>query len=244
MSGGIDLNKLKEGIADRKKELSVRTNALGETVQVKQTGDQFLSELMHSATTGAVTNASVKVKSVDQLAESKITGKPVDPNLLGHVTASAPTQSIEQPAVNANIPSAADVVKMNEAKRIRERSNTNYNQTMGQTSNAGVADAIAQYTNMGRVGTPMANNNGMLTEQQMMQNQMNMGAPPQLIIEQTQQLLNENFGHLFAEAMKNSIIESYKADVIKTALGENRDVIKEIVVETILDLQKRNQSKK
>jgi len=242
MSGGIDLTKLKEGIADRKKELSVRTNALGETVQVKQTGDAFLRELMHSAKTGVETHASVKVKTVDQLAESKLTGKPVDPNLLGHVATSAPTQSIQQPAqVNANIPSAAEVARMNEAKRIREQSNANYNQTMGQPpSNVGVADAIAQYTNMGRVGTPM-NNNGMLTEQQMMASQ---GAPPQLIIEQTQQLLNENFGHLFAEAMKNSIIESYKADVIKTALSENREVIKEIVVETILDLQKRNQSKK
>lgn len=240
MAGGIDLNKLKSGIAERKKELSVRTNALGETVQVKQTGDAFLRELMHSATTGAETHASVKVKTVDQLAEAKITGKAVDPNLLGHVATSAPTQSIQQPAqVNAHIPTATEVARMSEAKRIREQSNNNYNQTVGQpASNVGVADAISQYQNMGRVGTPM-NNQGMLTEQQIMGN-----APAQIIVEQTQQILNENFGHLFAEAMKNSIIESYKAEVIKIGLDENREYIREIVVETILELQKRNQSKK
>ena len=244
MAGGIDLDKLKSGIAERKKELSVRTNALGETVQVKQTGDAFLRELMHSATTGAETHASVKVKTVDQLAEAKITGKTVDPNLLGHVATSAPTQSIQQPAqVNAHIPSAAEVAKMNEAKRIREQSNVNYNQTMGQpASNVGVADAISQFQNMGRVGAPM-NNNSMLTEQQMMGNIMG-SAPAQIIVEQTQQILNENFGHLFAEAMKNSIIETYKAEVIKSGLDENKEYIKEIVIETILELQKRNQSKK
>ena len=121
--------------------------------------------------------------------------------------------------------------------------NVNYNQTMGQpASNVGVADAISQFQNMGRVGAPM-NNNSMLTEQQMMGNIMG-SAPAQIIVEQTQQILNENFGHLFAEAMKNSIIEAYKAEVIKSGLDENKEYIKEIVIETILELQKRNQSKK
>ncbi len=247
----LDLNKLRETIDSKKQELTNRKSALGESTIIPVTGDQFLRELVHTRQTGQQTGASVKVKAVNDVAEAKLAGKVVDPSILEHVTSSAPTQSIQQPlTVNEHIPSAAEVARMSEAKRIREQSNTNYNKPMGQpASTVGVADAISQYQNMGRVGTPMANQmGGMLTEQQVIANQMAAGAPPQLIIEQVNnvatQLLNENFGHLFAEAMKNSIIESYKSEVIKEALEENRTVIEQIVRETIIDLQKINKSKK
>lgn len=243
----LDLAKLRDTIDNKKQELTTRKSALGESTIIPVTGDQFLKELVHTRQTGQQTGASVKVKAVNDVAEAKLAGKTVNPSILEHVISSAPTQSI-QPEIqqaNGHIPSAAEVARMNEVKRIREQSENNYNKPMGQPSTLGVADAISQYQNMGRVGTPMQpNQGGMLNEQQMMQNQMAAGAPSQLIIEQTQQILNENFGHLFAESMKNAIIESYKANVIKTALIENKDYIREIVVETILDLQKRNQSKK
>lgn len=244
----LDLEKLRDTIDNKKQELSSRKSALGESTIIPVTGDQFLKELVHTRQTGQQTGASIKVKAVNQVAEAKLAGKTVDPNLLEHVTSSAPTQSIQQPVQQANlhIPTAAEVARMSEAKRIREQSEANYNQTLAQpASTVGVADAIAQYQNMGRVGSPMGS---MLTEQQMMQNKMAAGAPPQLIVEQVNnvatQLLNENFGHLFAEAMKNSIIESYKAEVIKEALEENRSVIEKIVRDTIIDLQKINKSKK
>jgi len=245
----LDLEKLRETIDKTKQEQNVRKTALGESTIIPVSGDQFLRELVHTRQTGEQTGASVKVKTVNQVAEAKLAGKTVDPSILEHVTSSAPTQSIQPQQTNGHIPSAAEVARMNEAKRIREQSNTNYNKPMGQpTSTVGVADAISQYQQMGHVGTPMGNQGGILNEQQMMQNQMAVGAPPQLIIEQVNnvatQLLNENFGHLFAEAMKNSIIESYKAEVIKEALEENRTVIEQIVRETIIDLQKINKSKK
>jgi len=247
----LDLDKLRETIDNKKQELTTRKGALGENTIIPVTGDVFLRELIHTRETGQQTGASIKVKAVNKVAEAKLAGKPVDPSILEHVTSSAPTQSIQQPVQQANdhIPTAAEVARMNEAKRIREQSEANYNQPMGQpASTVGVADAISQYQNMGRVGTPMTNQGGMLTEQQMMTNQMAAGAPSQLIVEQVNnvatQLLNENFGHLFAEAMKNSIIESYKAEVIGQALQENRSLIEQIVRETIIDLQKINKSKK
>jgi hypothetical protein len=245
----LDLDKLRDTIDNKKQELNTRKGALGESTIIPVTGDQFLRELVHTRQTGQETGASIKVKAVNDVAEAKLAGKTVDPSILEHITSSSSTQSIQQPAeVNGHIPTATEVAKMSEAKRIREQSENNYNQTLAQpASTVGVADAISQYQQMGRVGTPMGNQ-GMLTEQQVIANQMAAGAPPQLIIEQVNnvatQLLNENFGHLFAEAMKNSIIESYKAEVIKEALEENKSVIEKIVRDTIIDLQRINKSKK
>ena len=247
----MDISKLREEIDSHKKGTTERKNALGETVATKQTGDQFLRELMHSASTGQVTNASQTVKAVDKIAEAKQiakkTGQPVDPNLLNHVPASSPSPNI----VNEGAPqsTAAMDARMAEARRIsNEKSNPNANMT--QTSTAGVADAVAQYYNTPKVGAPM--NNNMLTEQQMLAQFGNTAgatsAPNTLIAEQVNtvatQLLNENFGSLYAEAMKNSIIQTYKAEVIKDALNENRSFIEQIVRETIIDLQKKAQSKK
>lgn len=246
----MDIDKLREEIGQRKQNLSERQNALGETVAVKQSGDQFLRELMHSANTGQPTNASVKVKTVDKVAESKITGNPVDPNILNHVPSSTPSPNINE---NVNNPApqrtATMDAKMAEAKRIREMTK-NPNGGIPQTSNVGVADAVAQYMNTPKVGAPM--NNGMLTEEQMLAQFGNKAgatsAPNTLIAEQVNsvatQLLNENFGKLYAEAMKNSIIETYKAEVIKEAINENRGFIEQIVRETIIDLQKKAQSRK
>jgi hypothetical protein len=246
----MDIDKLREEIGQRKQNLNERQNVLGEKVSVKQSGDQFLKELMHSANTGQPTNASVKVKAVDKVAESKITGKPVDPNILDHVASSAPSPNINENVATQPQRTAAMDAKMAEAKRIREMAN-NPNAGIPQTSNVGVADAVAQYMNTPQVGAPMQNNS-MLTEQQMLaQFGTKAGAtsaPNQLIAEQVNtvatQLLNENFGKLYAEAMKNSIIETYKAEVIKEAINENRGFIEQIVRETIIDLQKKAQSRK
>lgn len=242
----VDLKKLKEEIDQRKSNINERSNALGEKPVTKQSGDQFLKELMHSARTGQETNASVKVKAVDRVAESKITGKAVDPNLLNHIPKSTPSASN---TINEGQPkrTAAMDAKIAEAKRISEAKN---GESYATPSNAGLADAISQYSNTPTVGSPMNNNNGYLNEQEVMKklgyNPNNLQTSP-LITEQVtkvaKDLLNENFGKLYAEAMKNDIIETYKAEVIREAINENRSFIKQIVHETIVELQKKAQSK-
>lgn len=239
----MDIKGLRAEIDNRKKQLDERKNVLGEKTQVKPTGDQFLKELVHTRQTGVATNASITVKAVD------VKVKAIDnASLLNHVP--APTSSVTPNAHNPTYqPSASEVARMDEAKRIRETAN-NLNTQIPQPSNATISDALAQYQNIPQVGAPMQNN-GMLNEQQMMhqyaQNGGGVQAPNTLIVEQVHsiasQLLNENFGNLYAEAMKNSIIETYKAEVIKEAINENRSVIEQIVRETIIDLQKKSQSK-
>ncbi len=248
----MDIDSLRKEIEGRKQQLTERQNVLGEKVMVKQSGDQFLRELVHTAKTGQQTNASIKVKEVDRVAEGKITGKQVDPNILQHVTTSTPNPNINSTSTpKPPQTTAAMDARMAEAKRIREAAN-NPNANIPKTSNAGVADALQQYMNTPQVGAPMQQNNGMLTEQQMMakyaQNP-NMGSTSNSVINEqvsnvARELLNENFGKLYAEAMKNSIIETYKAEVIKEAINENRGFIEKIVRETIIDLQKKAQTRK
>lgn len=250
----MDIQSLKEEISNRKKNLDQRKNVLGEKVSTKVSGDVFLRELMHSARTGQETNASVKVKQVDRIAEAKQiakkTGKPIDPNILNHVT-STTAPSNNHVNINQQGTSAAMDARMAEAKRIREAANNPNINTTQQSSNSGISDVLAQYMNTPQVGAPMQNN-GMLTEQQMMQKYLQNGGTAatsnSVINEQVtnvaRELLNENFGKLYAEAMKNSIIETYKAEVIREAINENRGFIEQIVRETIIDLQKKAQSRK
>ena len=246
MADSVDIKNLRREIDARKSALNERKTALGEPVNSTQSKDKFLGELLHSARTGLETNASIKIKTVDKVAEAKINKTPIDPSLLQHVGAVATTPSINVTQQTKPVMSASEIARYNEQERIRKEGVN----PMGNPPNAGVADAMSQYMNIPQVGAPMQQNQGMLNEQQMMA-QFGAGtssAPNQLIAEQVTnvatQLLNENFGKLYAEAMKNSIIESYKAEVVRASLIENRAMIKEIVVEAILELQKRNQSKK
>jgi len=60
-------------------------------------------------------------------------------------------------------------------------------------------------------------------------------------------ILSESMKEIANSALKNAIFESYQTErvsnVIKEGIQENKDLIKKIVVETILQLQKRNQKK-
>lgn len=241
----MDIANLKKEIGERKKQLETKRGVLGEQISTKkQSGDQFLRELLHSSRTGEETNASKKIKVVDKIAESKLTGKEVDPNILDHIA---------KPSVNA--PKFSP--QKNQATNLR--STTNQGGVMMEEreipnittrNNSGLSEVIEQYAKTPYVGNPMGNNNTMLTEQQMLEkmgyyrtnngmNQLN-----EQLLKSAQDMLNENFGKLFGEAMKNSIIETYKSEVIKEAINENRSFIEQIVRETIIDLQKKAQSRK
>lgn len=242
----IDLKSLKENIDKRKKELSGNQLVLGEQVKTKKSKDLFLRELLHSSKTGQETESSIQVKNVHKLAESKVKGEKLDPSVLDHINSSG-----SKPNINTNYQennyqgrTAAMDAKLEEQKRMQEEQN----HQQYKTSNAGLGELIQQYYNTSTVGSTMSS--GMLTEEQMLeklnqqgykQNQNNSSSNMlnEHVVNMTNKLLNENFGMLFGEAMKNSIIETYKREVVKAAIDENKDYIKEIVMETIRDLQKR-----
>ena len=56
--------------------------------------------------------------------------------------------------------------------------------------------------------------------------------------------LKEDLSTVLQEAMKSSIVETYKAERVKIALQENKNLIRTIVLDVIKELQERNPKKK
>lgn len=239
----MDLKAIQKEINERKQMSQKTAEALGEQKIQKQSGNQFLKELMYSKDTGQETNASKKVKAVDMLAESKSTGKKIDDGIMNHLAKPAENKSNSP---QREVRTAAIDAKLEEQKRLETET---YHQNF-KSKNDGLADAISQYYNTPSVGAPM--NNSILTEEEMLkriQNGQNFypkaNSGSSILTEQAykvaKEMLNENFGTLYAEAMKNNIIETYKREVIKDAINENRSFIEQIVRETIIDLQRKSQ---
>lgn len=252
MSKGFDISKVKQEIDKRKTQKTERAKILGENTSVPVSGNAFLKELKYSRENGVKTGASVKVAAVAKVADAKVNGKQVNSQvvtqeLLEHAK---PSQN-RQPKVNTVAPVSSKEEERRRIAQLAEQMEQQERMRGGQT----LTDAISQYTSTPHVGAPMTN--GYLTEEQMRIAMANKGMQPMIgggmmntgmIVEQVnnvaQDFLNENFGALFSEALKQTIVETYKADRVKAAIQENREMIKEIVIETILELQKRNQQSK
>jgi flagellar biosynthesis/type III secretory pathway protein FliH len=87
---------------------------------------------------------------------------------------------------------------------------------------------------------------------QMYQHQQKNGQPMQpqqgnMLTEHVQNavdgFMNEHFSGIVQEAMKNTIIEMYSVERVKKTLEENKDLIRNVVVEVIKELQQRKAAK-
>lgn len=55
--------------------------------------------------------------------------------------------------------------------------------------------------------------------------------------------LNENYGQLLEDSIKNAVIEMYAIERIKTVINENKSMIRDVVIETIRELQAKSKKK-
>jgi hypothetical protein len=98
---------------------------------------------------------------------------------------------------------------------------------------------MESYQQMGRTNQPMQ-------QQSPQQYQPQQQAPNQNINEQVNQALgNVDFGSLLQESLKNTVMELYAMEKIQKSLVENKDIIKKIVRETLIELSnaKKNSAK-
>jgi hypothetical protein len=233
----VDLDKIQKQIEERKKELGKTSQVLGESKTSRGSAkgrDQFLSELMHSAKSGVVTEATAKVAAINKVADAKANKQDttgIADDIMKHVPKSAPTNT-RKPIPKPVLEDYGNV------------SSSNPNQTL--------ADALSSVN--GGTPNPMNMNatNGMLSQDQMQKlmeqygQKLQTSSPSTLneeivmekVSEVTSQFLNENFSKLFSDSLKQTIVETYKAERVKEALNENRDIIKSIVIEVIRDLKK------
>ena len=71
--------------------------------------------------------------------------------------------------------------------------------------------------------------------------------PNNMLTEQITQTVTDVFknmgSNILQEAMRDTIVETYKMERVKESILENKDVIKRIVIETIKELQNRKKTK-
>lgn len=62
--------------------------------------------------------------------------------------------------------------------------------------------------------------------------------------ENVKKIINENFTHIVEQAMKDAIVEIYSTERVKEVMSENKEIIKEVVLNTIRELQNKSKAKK
>jgi ABC-type oligopeptide transport system ATPase subunit len=107
-----------------------------------------------------------------------------------------------------------------------------------------LAESMQNYIQTPYTGAPMG--------QQPMQPTMPMGQQPILneayLTENVKKIVNnhlvESFGPIVEEAIKSTILEMYAVERIKEVLNENKEIIQNIVYDTIRQLQAKSKANK
>lgn len=231
----MDYTKIKEGIDKRKSEMGTEQPQRMATNGAK---DSFLNELLESVHTKQPKEAVKKVMAIDREAENK-----------RRANNGLPPK--EYPKEQEYVPKAPEGRRESyteprlSEEHLKERDDL-FEQNLNRKNNGGgLSEALGQY----------GGNNGGYNPPQGQQQYPNYNYPPQgqqpqnpnVLVEQatniTNQFLNENFAGIVHEAMKSTIVEEYKQERVNKALRENRDMIKDIVIDVIKEIQSKSKKK-
>jgi hypothetical protein len=223
-----DLNKLKTEIESRKKERNMTPSTLGESVGYGVAPrDVFLNGLIESLTTGKETVSSTLVKTVDNKVSAK----------KGENTRLRVDETIQQQPRQHIPPPTTETVDMSP-----ERDEQLFRDLESKRKQT-LAESIEGYVKTPTVGAPMRN-------QPPQQQSAPMNLNEQYLAENVKKIVNnyliENFGPILEEAIKDTMLEIYAMDRIKSALTElvNKDTIKPLVFEVIKDIQAKSKQNK
>jgi len=218
MKKNVNLDKLKDEISARQKE---KQQVHGGDGAPK---DKFLYGLLSSLKTGRVNEATNLIKVVDNQTALKVGEKPkmrIDENV--PVIKPQPRRDVPtQPMVDMSPEREEQLYRdfeRNRKQTLAESIQGYYNQTTHQ-------QYPPQYQ--------QPHHGQMLNEEHLV------GAVKNTVDE----YLTENFGLVVEEAIKSTILEMYAVERIKEVLNQNRDLVKNLVYETIREIQEKNKSKK
>jgi hypothetical protein len=220
---GINLDKLKAEIDNRKTNKNSVATKLGETVVGDaSTKGSFLNELILSLNTGQQTNSTNVVK----LIENKVATK------LGE----SPKLNVTQPTKKSDL---SDLNHMNNVGMSQERDDLLYEQFKQKTiqSKQTLTDSLESYTQQPNIQTHQ---------------QMNMGNNNQFLnenyVNNIKSIINnqlaENSQIILNEAFKDMILEMYTYDRIKEVINENKKMIKDLIYEVLREIKEKSNKTK
>ena len=216
-NSGIDLSGLKKEIQERKTQKGVISES-GKVVK-----DQFLNELVSSVRSGHETPAVNKIKEVEN--------KAIEIKNRKRGTKEKPVFNVRKQQFNEDVHhNQPNYDNYNENEREEQLF-----REFQQSSKKGLADEIESFSGGGnRQPNPQVNYNMGGNSQY-----INEGALVNAIGNTIDKYMNENYGLVIEDSIKNVMLEAYAVDRIKQVLEENKSMIKTIVVEVIRELQER-----
>jgi len=240
MADKVNLNKIKGEIESRKQEKYGTQSPLGEQVGTGITPrDSFLHGLLEAYKHGKPTASSNLIKVVDNTVASK----------KGETVRAMPTPTATV-APTTHVPQGPPKMSPEREEQMYRDFEIKKNATLAESISAFQGNKPAgaqpptvnyggtQYLTTPPIGSPM--NEG----QVQMPMQLNEAALTESVKDIVNTHLTENLGPIFEEAIKGTIIEMYAIERIQEVLHENRDLIKEVVVETIREIRDKSKVKK
>ena len=230
MADKVDLKKLKSEIANRKLEKGVVSANISEGVEGSGPRDTFLNGLMMSLKTGQATPATNLIKGVENSVASK------HGEAQKHIIKeAAPVRT------QTNSPSRINMSPERDEQMFKD---------LEKRSNQTLAESISSFsgTQTGAAAPPVIDYGGTqyLTsapQSASVPQNLNEAALAESVKGMVNTHLSENLGPIFEEAIKGTIIEMYAIDRIKEVLKENPHLVKDVVIETIKEIQARNKAK-
>ncbi len=238
----LDLTKIKEEIASRKNSGNMNQSQFGETVGTGVSPrDTFLHGLVEAYKYEKPTPSSNLIKTVDNTVASK----------KGETAQHATHQSTPTAPVHALVAGHQPVVQMSaerEEQMYKDFETKNNNQTLAESISTfqGTAktNPAPQGTHINYAGTNYLTTPPIGTPMNEGQVQMPMQLNEAALVESVKQIVNthltENLGPIFEEAIKNTIIEMYAVERIQEVLLENKDLIREAVMDVIREIKAKS----
>lgn len=174
--------------------------------------DSFLNELVTSLNTGKETESTKLIKMVENKAAEKKGETPIN-----QINSNTNIESNKHPnQLNTQQQGDRDHLLFEELERKKK-----------EMFNGGTLNSNTTPTNE-QFNSNSTQKGGLITE-----NQLN---------ETVNNIIKDKFAHIVEQAMKDSIVEIYAETRMKEVLDENKEYIKNIVIETIRGLQKKKKS--
>ena len=247
------LKNIEKLIGERKSEQRSKQIALGESTGIEMVADNELHELVNAIQTKDPNSRIVKKMKVVEGRSVNIDAStgvavnnnrtPLDENTIKHIT-SQKARTPNKPLIHESV-GAVGGMQNDLASKDRGDIGLNKFNTGGGGSSMydlkgmynNQAGVVNEYNTAG-VGANYAGAAG---------NQM-MGVNPQIIQEQignqTVSFINEHFVELADKALKNHIVETYAVERVKKVLVEQlQPLIREMVIQTIREIQDKNKKK-
>jgi len=209
----IDLSKLKDEIHSRKQATNNTVDDDGNDVK-----DKFLNNLVESLNSGRPSEATDKIRKVDEIAAEKSGDKPASNNSNNSVSSEVAKYKGQQNA-NQNNPSVVNNENDRDEKLYEELERRKKEMLGG--------------------GALKYNQTKSTQTQEVNQSQSGNIINEEKIYETVNNVISEKFATVVDQAMKDSIVEIYAEARMKEVLEENRNIIRKIVIDTIKELQSK-----